>query len=67
MCLRLTQQFNAFLSVSSGDDSGAFDGFQRDPHHVPIVPFQRQRIAGDGVVFNDEMNQRLLVVITIAN
>jgi len=55
------------LSVSSGDDSGAFDGFQRDPHHVPIVPFQRQCIAGDGIVFDDEMNQRLLVGITIAN
>jgi hypothetical protein len=32
-----------------------------------IVPFQQQHIAGDGIVFNYEMNQRLLVVTAITN
>ncbi len=67
MCLCLTQQFNEIVSVGCSDVMCLFDGFRRDLHHVPIVPLQRQRVAGDDVVLNNQMHQCLFFVIAIAN
>ncbi len=67
MCLRLTQQFNPIVHVGCGDNMLLFNWFQRDLHHITIAPLQRQRVAGNDVVLIDEMHQRLLVIIAIAN
>ena len=67
MCLGITQQFNSVLGVGCGDDFCTFDGLQRDPHHVTIVPLQWQRVAGNEIVFSDEMHHQLLFNISIAN
>ena len=63
MSLRLTQQFNLFLRVGYGEDGGVLDGLEHDVHRVVIVTLQHHRIAGDDVVRDNEMDQRLLIVV----
>ncbi len=65
--LRLTQQFNPLLCVGCHNSVGAFDGFQRDFHHVAIEALQCQRVAGDHVVLDEQVHQCLLIVSAITD
>ncbi len=65
--LSLTQQFDPLLRVGNGDDGRTLNGFERDLHHVTVVTFQRQHIAGDGIVLNNELHQCLLIVIAVSD
>ena len=58
---------NPFLRVGNGDDGRVIDGFQCDFHRVAVITFQRQRVAGDDVVLNNEMHQRLLIVVAVSD
>ncbi len=65
--LCLTQQFDSFLRVGYGEDGGALDRLERDLHRVTVVTLQRQHIAGDEVVLDNQKHQRLLIVGAISN
>ena len=65
--LCLTQQFDSFLRVGHGDYAGSLDGLERDLNYVAVQTVQRQRIACNDVVLNDEMHQRLLIVVAVSD
>lgn len=46
---------------------GPLDGLEHDLHRETVQTLQRQRIAGDDVVLNDEIHQCLLIVIAVSD